>query len=165
MTAGFDSYDDMHFLPSGDDIAERLMTGRLSPGDAPASYAGLAGVFEALRSPASSGELGAQATVVAAMTAEVRNHVPASGQINPRRHPVLTKLLTAKVASAATVAVFGLGTAAAAATGSLPGQTSHANSHASTGLAVAASHTMAGTGTGTGTGAGAPDPRAHDLRC
>jgi hypothetical protein len=139
-----DSYDEMHFLPGVDDTAERLLSRRLSAEDAPASYSGMAALFEAVRAPASSSELRAQGSVVAAMLAEVRNSAPAPGPVIPRRRSVLSKILTAKVAAAAAVAVFGVGTAAAAAAGSLPGQTSNANGHAAAGLMTAASHTAAG---------------------
>jgi hypothetical protein len=52
---------------------------------------------------------------------------------------MLAKLLPAKLAAAAVVAVLGAGTAAAAMTGSLPIQTSNASPHAKTGLATATS--------------------------
>lgn len=140
MTPPFDSYDEMHTHPV-DEAAERLLSGRQSGPDGPGAHSGIDSLFEALRSPATPAELSGRSSIVAAMVAEVRELAPASGTTIPRRRRVLSKILTAKAAAAATVAVFGLGTAAAAASGSLPGQaTSHANSHAHHGLATAASH-------------------------
>lgn len=151
MSPGFDSYDEMHALHGVDDVAEQLLNGRLPAQGAPATHSGMAALFEALRSPATAAELSAQTSIVAAMVAEVQTTAPSlTGPVTQRRRRVLSKILTAKVAAAATVAAFGLGTAAAAATGSLPGQTSHANSHASHGLAIASSHTAAGTTNGKG---------------
>jgi hypothetical protein len=58
------------------------------------------------------------------------------------------RLLSAKVAAVATVAVLGAGTAAAAMTGGLPVQAiSHAPSHAKPGLAMATSRLAAGSRT------------------
>lgn len=152
MSPSADSYDDMHFLPGGDDAAERLLTTHLAPADAPASYHGVNTLFEALRAPGSSAELANQNQVVAAMATEVLKTTQPLGAATRRRRPVLSKILTAKVAAAATIAAFGVGTAAAAVNGALPGQTSNANSHAQSGLTVAASHTAAGTSSNSSTG-------------
>lgn len=135
---GSDNYDEMHrFLP-GDDICERLLSGRLSPLDAPDPLRGVAALFEAAAGPAAPQELARKGQVVAAAMAEVLSSHPQLQTRPSRRKAMLSKVLTAKFAAAATVAAFGLGTAAAAATGALPGQTSHANSHAASGLATAA---------------------------
>lgn len=155
MNPSVDRYDEMYFRPGPDDSTERLIEGRLSPADAPPSYSGVAELFAAMRAPADSTELAAQTSVVAAMIAEARISSPSAQP--PRRRSVLSKVLTAKAAAVATIAAFGIGTAAAAATGALPGQTSHANSHADAGLAIAASHTAAGTnGKSNGKGHNSP---------
>jgi hypothetical protein len=137
---GSDSYDEMHRVRPGADAYDDLLSGRLSPLDAPLPLRGVAALFEAAAGPAAPEELARRSQVVGAVTTEVRSSLPHMRTGPARRRSMLSKVLTAKFAAAATAAAFGLGTAAAAATGSLPGQTSHANSHAATGLATAASH-------------------------
>jgi hypothetical protein len=115
--------------------ADRLLSGKLSPNDAPNGLAPVAEIVRKALSPASPSELAHGAAVIS-MAAVVSSEAGSSnaaalvGTRNQRRN-MLTKLLTAKAAAAATAAALGLGTAAAAATGSLPGQgASHASSTA-----------------------------------
>ncbi len=153
-----DSYDEMHRLPpTDDDINDRLLSGRMSALDAPESLRGVAALFEVAAGPASPDELARSNQVVLAATAAVLSSRPRLPTTPSRRKAMLSKVLTAKFAAAATVAAFGVGTAAAAAAGSLPGQTAHANHHAASGLATAASHQLArDQASSRGTSAGAP---------
>jgi hypothetical protein len=116
----------------------------ISPDDAPPGYAGLAALVQTMQTqtPGESAPtypVAREASLVAAMAAAVRSPLSPAPSI-PRRSSLLSRLLTAKIAAAATVCAFGLGTAAAAATGSMPGSTSHASPHAAAGLATATSH-------------------------
>jgi len=119
---------DMHpllgFLEStppaaGQDLLERLLDGRLDPADAPSSYGELTRLLAAATAPATPEELtGEQAAL-----AEFRALMPARPPtLVPRRAAMPSKLLTAKAALAALVAVLSIGGVAAAATGLLPGQ-------------------------------------------
>ncbi len=127
----------MHRSPIDDATADRLLTGQLSPDDAPADVAALAALIQVASGPVSPSELVREAPVVASMVAASTATQPTT---SPRRQTMLSKLTTAKIAGLAAVGVLGIGTAAAAATGSLPGQTSHASSNAASGLATASSH-------------------------
>lgn len=138
---GTDSYDEMHRFLTGDDCSDQLLSGRLSALDTPEPLRGVAALFEAAAGPAAPQELTRRSQVVAAVTAEVLSSQPQLPFTPSRRKAMLSKILTAKFAAAATAAAFGLGTAAAAATGSLPGQTDNANTHATTsGLTTAAAN-------------------------
>jgi hypothetical protein len=130
---------DMEMPPIDDSTADRLLSGRLSPHDAPPGYAALAAMIQAATGPANPAELARETAIVAAGVAAV---VAAPGPLPAvaRRKSMLAKLLSAKVAAVAAVAVLGAGTAAAAISGSLPTQTSHASSHAKPGLTTATSH-------------------------
>jgi hypothetical protein len=135
MSTGPDS-PDMHRFPFGDDVADRLLSGSLPANAAPESYRSVAALFEAATGPATSAELARAGAFAATAAAAVLETVPPT----PGSRRVLKKLMTAKAAAVATTLAFGLGTAAAAATGSLPGQSGHANSNAAPGLAIATSH-------------------------
>lgn len=97
--------------------AERLLTGRLDPADAPPGYSPAAALLAAVSAPPDTEELAGQAAIVAVFAAAARLHSPQL--IDPRRSRVLTKLLTAK-AAAAVLGVLMTGGVAAAATGNLP---------------------------------------------
>lgn len=153
MTMDSDSYGEMHRLPFretplNDETADRLLSGRFPALDAPEPYRGLALLFESAAGAPTPEETAHGATVIAAamgaMEAATPVHSAAKTPIS-RRRSLLSKLLTAKAAAAATVAALGLGTAAAAATGALPIGT--ANSHSSSGLAIA---TSSSSGTNSG---------------
>ncbi|HWD54353.1 MAG TPA: hypothetical protein VG346_04485 [Acidimicrobiales bacterium] len=165
MNAERDWNEDMQRWSIDDVTADRLLTGGLSPDDAPPGYAPLAATIQTATGPADPAELRGEAAIVAAgvgVVASAHDTLPIG-----RRTTVRTKLISAKVAAVTTVAVLGLGTAAAALTASLPTPTSHASSHAAAGLATAAAHVPTGAGshgssasngsTG-GTGAGGTGP-------
>jgi hypothetical protein len=142
----------MSRFPIDDSTVDRLLSGRLAPEDAPAGFAGLAELVRIAAGPADPSELVHQASVVAAGIAAMSS-APTNPSVVARRPSMLAKLLSAKVAAIATVAVLGAGTAAAALSGSLPTQTSHASPHAQAGLTTAASHSLA-TGTSSHPAAG-----------
>lgn len=148
MRAQRDYFPEMSRFPLDDDTATRLLGGHVAPDDAPPGYAGVAGVVRSATGPASRRELAGEAAVVAAAAAAVPS-APNALQTQPRRRPVLAKVLSAKVVvAAASVAFLGAGTAAAAVTGSLPTQaTSHASAHAAHGLATAQAHIASGGST------------------
>ena len=106
-------------VPLDDSTADRILAGKVSPDDAPPGYAGLAGLAEDLTVPAMATELVGETAVVEAMQAASAPHNP---KIAHRRTAVLAKRFTAKIAAIALVGTFGLGWAAAAAAGALPGQ-------------------------------------------
>jgi hypothetical protein len=106
-------------LPLDDSTADRILAGKVSPDDAPPGYAGLAGLAEDLTVPAMATELAAETAVVEVMRVASAPHNP---KIANRRTAVLAKRFTAKIAAIALVGTFGLGWAAAAAAGALPGQ-------------------------------------------
>jgi hypothetical protein len=117
---------DHHRLALDEGTAERLLTGRLDPADAPPGYSPVAAVLAAMSAPPDTEELAGQAAIVAVFAAATRSHSPQL--IDPRRSRVLTKLLTAKAAAAVLGVLMG-GGVAAAATGNLPApaqQTAHA---------------------------------------
>ena len=138
MTPDPDIYDEMQRLPFDESTADRLLSGELAPADAPAAARDLAVLFAAATSSPTLDELGQRDQVAAGMAAMLSS-APLTEPNPSRRRSMLSKVLTAKAAAVATIAAFGLGTAAAAAGGALPGE-SHANTHAATGLAIAASH-------------------------
>jgi hypothetical protein len=106
-----------HRLALDEGTAERLLTGRLDPADAPPGYGRVAAVLAAVSAPPDVEELADQAAVVAVFAAAARSHPP--HLLTPRRSRVLTKLLTVK-AAAAVLGVLVSGGVAAAATGNLP---------------------------------------------
>ncbi len=108
--------DDMLHRFITDDHAERLLAGHADAGDD--ELAPMAGLFAALRAPSRASELAGTDDLVARMARAVRNGGLESAQ-PPRRKPVLARIITAKVAAVATIALFSA-SAAAAATGHLP---------------------------------------------
>ncbi|HZU73168.1 MAG TPA: hypothetical protein VE990_10415 [Acidimicrobiales bacterium] len=101
-----------------DRTADRLTAGAVTPEDAPPGYAGVAGLLQAARTGAAAQELPYEAATVASMRSVLLGHpVPLS---TSRRKKMISKVLTAKAAALAGVAVLGGGGVAAAATGSLP---------------------------------------------
>jgi hypothetical protein len=108
---------DHHRLALDEGTAERLLTGRLDPADAPPGYSPVAALLAAVSAPPDTEELAGQAAIVAVFAAATRSHSPQL--IDPRRSGVLTKLLTAKAATAV-LGVLMTGGVAAAATGNLP---------------------------------------------
>jgi hypothetical protein len=123
-----------------DEVVDRLLSGRLDPDDAPAELRAVAALFATATAAGSAVGIERRAEVVSTAALAVRSSLEAAPVLAQRRHSMLSKLFTAKAALGATAAVLGIGTAAAAATGSLPGQTSHASAHATAGLDTAAAH-------------------------
>lgn len=157
MTSNPDSHPEMHRVPFRDpslneELSERLLSGRVAADDVPHAYRGLAALFETATAAPTADEMAHKATVVAAAVAAIGGaetvHSLAPDQLS-RRRSMLSKILTAKVAAAATVAALGLGTAAAAMTGALPTQ---ANSHATVNLTTSGSGSTAGDNANTGKG-------------
>jgi hypothetical protein len=140
---------DMHRLlgfleaapPAADqDTVERLLAGRLDPGDAAPGYAALARWRATATAPATWEELAGEQLVLAEFAAVARSHPPTP---IPRRVNVLSKLASVKAAAAVLAAVLSIGSVAAAATGLLPGRAEQAADHApSTTGAGAAGHAL-----------------------
>ena len=152
MTSDCDSHPEMHRVPFRDpslseDLAEHLLSGRAAADDVPNAYRGLAALFETATAAPTAEEMAHKSTVVAAAVAAVGGaatvHSLAPDQLS-RRRSMISKMLTAKAAAAATIAALGLGTAAAAMAGALPTQ---ANSHATVNLTTSGSATTAGSTT------------------
>ena len=133
----------MRGFPLDDHSVNALLDGRVVADDAPPGYQHVARLVHAAKAPATAGELAGEGHVVATLAAAVGEATGVSGAIHEGRRPVLTRLLTAKMAAAAAVAVLG-GGAAAAATGSLP-----------TSLQTSVSHGLSTVGISV------PDPSAH----
>jgi hypothetical protein len=133
--------------------AERMLAGLLSPDDAPPGYAGVARMFQAAAGPAEGTELESAPVVVTSAVAALRA-IPAVPTASPRRNPMRTRMLSAKVAALAATAVLAATGVAAAATGNLPEgvQTSVSDTAAHVGISVPKPHTDA---VGNGPGAGA----------
>ena len=122
--------------------SDRMMAGLTAPEDAPPGYEHVAALIRAAAGPATAAELSHESAVLPrALEALASPGTPAPADHRSR----ISRLLSAKVAAAATVAAFGLGTAAAAATGSLPGQS---GGHPAT-IQVSDSSTTASTTTTT----------------
>jgi hypothetical protein len=110
---------DRHRLALDEGTAERLLTGRMAPADAPAGYARTAAVLAAASAPPDAEELAGEAAIVAVFAAAARSRPVGVRLLTPRRSRVLTKLLTLK-AAAVVLGVLVSGGVAAAATGNLP---------------------------------------------
>lgn len=154
--------DDMHLLID-EQTADRLVSGTVAPDDAPPGYARLATLVRAAQVPGSPGELVGEGAVASMAAAIVSNTlIPMNARAcatspTRKRNRMLTKVLTAKAATAATVALFGLGTAAAAATGALPMQGSGGSSQGTTAALEITNSTTATTGTQSGSGTVTPN--------
>lgn len=139
----------MNRYPLDDATADRLLSGAVSPEDAPPGCAGLAAAIRTALGPAQAGELAGQMAVVTAAAAAV--HSAPTPHRTLRRNRMLPKLLSAKVAAVAAAATLGAAGVAAAATGHLP-------SNAQSAVSGAASHMglvipkPGGSGSSTATG-------------
>src|SRR4051812_4573236 len=133
-------------FPIDHDTADRLLSGRLSPEDAPPGYAAVAGLICVATSAAAPEELAREAAIVAAGVEAVRSN-PAPAPAGSGRRSRVTKLRSLKVAAIAAGAVLGSTGVAAAATGNLPApaQTavSDALSHVSVSVPKANGHANA----------------------
>jgi hypothetical protein len=95
--------------------AERLLSGSVAPDDAPPGFAAVAALFAEAR-PTPEGATTAPG--LDALVTAIRTQPDRAGRPNPRRSPMLTHLVTAKVAAVIGAVVLGVGGAAAA--GALP---------------------------------------------
>jgi hypothetical protein len=137
VTAPDDFPEDMEASPFDDHESEAVFGAATGTPDVPESLRGVADLVHAARRPGSADELVGETEMVAEIATAIAQGRDAA---QPRRGayeriPVFQKFRTAKLAAAATVALMVGGTAAAAATGSLPTQSpSHraelASSHA-----------------------------------
>jgi hypothetical protein len=108
---------EMRLTRLDDRTADRLLAGAVTSEDAPPGYAGVARFLQAARPRPAAGELARETATVATMTAALLTH-PAPVSQSRRKH-MLSKILTAKAAAAATAVLLSAGTAGAA-TGNLP---------------------------------------------
>lgn len=105
------------------ETANRLVSGQMSPDDAPPGYAGVAQLLaQAKTAPGASSAK--ELATVAAIGEAVRGHLQLPTP-STREKKMLAKVLTVKGAVVAVAVLFGAGTAAAA-TGSLPSQAQNA---------------------------------------
>ena len=106
--------------PVGDPAFDALLAGNLLPEDTAAGLRPVAEAIAALNAAPVTSELAAEASALRAFSAAGRSGEPARSRL--RRHPLLSSLLSAKLAAAAAAAAVTLGGAAAAAAyvGALP---------------------------------------------
>jgi hypothetical protein len=134
------------------DTADRLLAGRLDPGDAPAGYAAVARLLAAATAPPSVDELAGEQAAVAEFAATARSHPPTP---TPRRAVMPRKRFGVKAAVVAVAAVLTIGGVAAAATGVLPGSAQRTTDRAP---ASSRGRSAADTHQGTATGRDASGP-------
>lgn len=115
-------------LRTSSDAAEQLFAGHVHDADLPAELAAVVALFD---DAAAVVESDPSPTLLALMATTARASFEAPAPQPTRKHPMLAKVLTAKVAAAAVLALTATG--AAAATGSLP-------EAAQDGIAEAVSH-------------------------
>jgi hypothetical protein len=142
--------------PLDDDTAERLLSGRLDPDDAPPAYAGVARLLRAAAAPAGPDELSGQDAALASFRAAQVGIGDAGGQAGSRGRPVGVRGRVVAVALAGVLVVGGAvaGGAAAAglwATGDVP---SSGRLRSPTGGPGAGEAGSGAPGAGVGTGPG-----------
>jgi hypothetical protein len=147
VTPPSDLPDEMRRFPSPHD-ADRLLAGAVGSDDLPDEARGLAGLLSGLRNAAAPTSSISEQTAIAAITTEIRSNTTRPTELRRRR--TFASRVPAKAGVAAFALVLVGGTAAAAATGSLPdpaqrivssalahvnvsvpGPNEHANAHAS----------------------------------
>jgi hypothetical protein len=101
----------MHRFDRDDELVDRLLDGHVPTEDVPAGLAEVAALFEQATGEPTAVELSAQDRVVAAMATVLPD---APSVLEPRRNPLVHRLVKAKVATAVVVAGLGVGAAAAA---------------------------------------------------
>ncbi len=109
----------MRELPFDDHGMNALLDGRVVADDAPPGFQDVARLIQVARLPATPDELAGQDHVVAILAAAVNGGAGLSGSVDEGKRPMLTKLVTTKLAAVAAAAAL-IGGGAAAATGSLP---------------------------------------------
>ena len=142
---------------AGDPAFEALLTGNLLPPDAAAGLRAAAEIIAALTWPPMNSELAGEASALSVFRgAAGRPAKPTRSR--PRRHPLLTSLLSAKLAAAVAVAAvtLGGGAIAAAYTGALPASMQRL-AHNTIG-APPAPHSASPAPSGSPVG---PDPAGH----
>ena len=136
-----------------DNTAEALVTGRVSAGDAPPGYGPVADLLRDVRAGAGARYTASdlEARTIAAMTEVILEDSGPLADGQPRRSGLVGRRLATKVAALGAFAILSAGTAAAAATGSLP---SGAQGAAATVLAKVGISVPRGNGNGHGNGNG-----------
>ena len=109
----------MHPMRLDDTTADRMAAGLVPPDDAPPGYAGVAELLDAARQATARQDPARQAAVVAAVSATMA--AVGESPHTPWRKRMSTTRLSARTAAVASALVLAGATAAAAATGSLPG--------------------------------------------
>ncbi|MDE3086282.1 MAG: hypothetical protein KGJ77_05890 [Acidobacteriota bacterium] len=127
--------------------AERLAAGLLSPDDTPPGYAGVAELLDAARRATAVQDPAVGAVTVAAMQSALAG-AGGSTELPWRNKRMLTKRLSVRTAAVASVLVLAGGTAAAAATGSLPAPAQHTAATLLSHVGISVPNT-AGTDSGT----------------
>lgn len=134
MSAERDLDHEMRRFPLDERTTDRLLSGSVAPEDAPPGLERVSALIRTARGPAGPAELAHESSVVIAMAAAVRAN-PSVHPSSPGKKPMLTRLLSAKVAAVAATMVLGV-TGAAAATNSLPDPAQSAVSEAASHLGV-----------------------------
>ena len=116
MTTSNDPRDEMSPFLSPDQV-EQVLSGAIAPEDLPDRAASVARLFSALSAGEELGDVGREQEAVAAIAAAIRN---APTDLSTYRIRSPRRLTPARAAAAAFAIVIASGTAAAAATGSLP---------------------------------------------
>jgi hypothetical protein len=111
----------MALNPLDEQTAHRLLAGALAPEDAPPGYGTVAALLQVARGPATAEEVARRTAVVSAMAAAIGNGSPALATFAPKEKHVLGKFLSLKALGIAVPVMALTATAAAAATGGLPG--------------------------------------------
>ena len=159
-----DGSGEMHAMRLDPATAERLAAGLLSPDDTPPGYAGVADLLDAARRATAAQDPATGAVTVAAMQSALAG---AGGSTEPlwRNTRMLTKRLSVRTAAVASVLVLAGGTAAAAATGSLPAPAQHTAATLLSHVGISVPNTGADSGThGQTTDNGQSNgPNAHAL--
>jgi len=143
---------EMPRFPLDDATADRLLSGRVHPDDAPPGYARLAATVRDAKAPATAVGLAGRDEMVARVSAAIREHggIDSPSGARNRRKSMIGKLLTLKAAGIAIPALALTAGAAAAATGSLPNpaQSTVSTAHSRTG--ITAPHPSQASGSGGG---------------
>jgi hypothetical protein len=129
------------------DTADRLLTGRLDPADAPPGYAAVARLLAAATAPASPDELASEPAVTAEFVAMTRSRLRTP--IRRRAAGMPSKLMRVKAAAAIVAAVLSIG-GAAAATGLLTKPARLVAGQASSSSGVGPAEHAQGDAAGTG---------------
>jgi hypothetical protein len=155
MTDGDGLYDEMRHLPPGPDrfrsdplaldegTAERLLAGSMDPADAPPAYRRVAAVLAAASAKPGPEELASQARAVRSLAKVARS---APHRAPSRRSPVLSRFISVKLATAATLGSLLIAGVAGAATGHLPAPAQRVAQHM---LGTAKSHSQDANGANT----------------